>query len=236
MTRTATSASRARPVVLAREHSASAAAEPGRGSSSAPIAHCQRRARALSVVAAGVLQHAEDVVAVEDAEVGVKPTRSPCSRRIRTPSEWKVLTASFAAARPPTSARARSRISSAALLVKVIAAICARRVAGLEQARDLVDDHARLARAGAGEHEARAAQVVDGVELGGFEGAAGDRSALSSPRRRGSGRRPRTASAVGDSATQPRSRAAPRSERRRDAGAAPSAREAAPTIGRDLPR
>ena len=34
-----------------------------------------------------------------------------------------MLTASFAAARPPTSARARSRISAAALLVKVIAAI-----------------------------------------------------------------------------------------------------------------
>jgi hypothetical protein len=34
-----------------------------------------------------------------------------------------VLTASCAAARPPTSARARSRISAAALLVNVIAAI-----------------------------------------------------------------------------------------------------------------
>jgi hypothetical protein len=53
-----------------------------------------------------------------------RPSRSPSSRSMRTPSEWKVLTASFAAARPPTSALARSRISAAALLVKVIAAIC----------------------------------------------------------------------------------------------------------------
>jgi hypothetical protein len=42
---------------------------------------------------------------------------------MRTPSEWNVLTASCAARRPPTSARARSRISAAALLVNVIAAI-----------------------------------------------------------------------------------------------------------------
>jgi len=34
------------------------------------------------------------------------------------------MTANDAAARPPTSARARSRISAAALLVKVIAATC----------------------------------------------------------------------------------------------------------------
>ncbi len=44
---------------------------------------------------------------------------------MRTPSEWKVLIASLPAALPPMSARARSRISAAALLVKVIAAICA---------------------------------------------------------------------------------------------------------------
>ncbi|MBK6863765.1 MAG: hypothetical protein IPG91_09335 [Ideonella sp.] len=45
-----------------------------------------------------------------------------------------------------------------------------RRVARLEQARDLVHDHARLARAGAGEDEAGAAEVVHGGELGGVEG------------------------------------------------------------------
>ena len=54
-----------------------------------------------------------------------RPSRAPSSRNMRTPSEWKVLTASFEAARPPTNALARSRISAAALLVKVIAAICA---------------------------------------------------------------------------------------------------------------
>jgi hypothetical protein len=43
---------------------------------------------------------------------------------MRTPSEWKVLMARSFAARGPTSALARSRISCAALLVKVMAAIC----------------------------------------------------------------------------------------------------------------
>ena len=43
---------------------------------------------------------------------------------MRTPSEWKVLTTRSFAARAPTSAFARSRISAAALLVKVMAAIC----------------------------------------------------------------------------------------------------------------
>ncbi len=52
------------------------------------------------------------------------PTASPSARSMRTPSEWKVLTASSLAARGPISALARSRISAAALLVKVIAAMC----------------------------------------------------------------------------------------------------------------
>ena len=43
---------------------------------------------------------------------------------MRTPSEWKVLIASVRGRALPTSAVARSRISAAALLVKVIAAIC----------------------------------------------------------------------------------------------------------------
>ena len=43
---------------------------------------------------------------------------------MRTPSEWKVLMARSLAARAPTSALARSRISAAALLVKVMAAMC----------------------------------------------------------------------------------------------------------------
>ena len=43
---------------------------------------------------------------------------------MRTPSEWNVLIARSFAARGPTSAFARSRISWAALFVNVIAAIC----------------------------------------------------------------------------------------------------------------
>jgi hypothetical protein len=50
-------------------------------------------------------------------------------------------------------------------LVKVMAAMRAA-PAGLDQARDLVRDDPRLARAGAGQHQAGPAQVVDGVLLG----------------------------------------------------------------------
>jgi hypothetical protein len=48
----------------------------------------------------------------------------PSLRSMRTPRLWKVLTARSLAARGPTRALARSRISCAALLVKVMAAIC----------------------------------------------------------------------------------------------------------------
>ena len=52
-----------------------------------------------------------------------RPSRVPSLRSKRTPSEWKVLTARSFAARGPTSALGRSRISCEGLLVKVIAAI-----------------------------------------------------------------------------------------------------------------
>ena len=57
-------------------------------------------------------------------KLGLRPTRSPSVRSMRTPRLWKVLTARSLAALGPTRALARSRISAAALLVKVMAAIC----------------------------------------------------------------------------------------------------------------
>ena len=70
------------------------------------------------------------------------------------------------AARPPTSAATRSFISPAALLVKVIARICAGvHVARGEQVGDPVGQHPGLARTGAGDDQQRRALVDDGGPL-----------------------------------------------------------------------
>ena len=64
----------------------------------------------------------------------------------------------------------RSRISPAALFVNVTARICARIDAvDVDQARDARGEHARLAGAGAGEHEQRAVDVQHGFALRGIE-------------------------------------------------------------------
>ena len=55
----------------------------------------------------------------------------------------------------PSIFATRSRISPAALLVKVSATMAAGGIAALDQAHDAVRDDARLARAGAGQHEQR---------------------------------------------------------------------------------
>ena len=52
----------------------------------------------------------------------VKPSRSASARRMRTHMEWKVDT-HMPRERVPTSCAKRSRISAAALLVKVMAKI-----------------------------------------------------------------------------------------------------------------
>jgi hypothetical protein len=87
------------------------------------IAHCQRRASALSVEPPASFSTPSTSSLSRMLNCCFRPSRSPSARRIRTPSEWKVLTTSGFAARGPTSALARSRISAAALLVKVMAAI-----------------------------------------------------------------------------------------------------------------
>ncbi len=53
---------------------------------------------------------------------GLRPSTLPSSRTMRTPSAWKVHTTTSLAALP-ISPLARSRISAAALLVKVMAAM-----------------------------------------------------------------------------------------------------------------
>ena len=72
---------------------------------------------------------------------------------MRAQAEWKVIT-HIARARPPTSSSTRSRISAAALLVKVIARISlGSRLPRAHQVGDAVGEHARLARARAGQDE-----------------------------------------------------------------------------------
>ena len=88
------------------------------------MAHCQRLARAMSVVAPASLSWLSTSLLSKMLNWGLRPKRSPSLRNMRTPSEWKVLMASPLAARAPTNALARSRISAAALLVKVMAATC----------------------------------------------------------------------------------------------------------------
>ena len=66
----------------------------------------------------------------------------------------------------PTSPSTRSRISCAALLVNVIARISdGFACAGRDEVRDAVRQHARLARARAGQHQQRAGAVRDRLAL-----------------------------------------------------------------------
>ena len=86
---------------------------------------------------------------------------------MRAQAVWKVISHIARARPPPTICSTRSRISAAALLVKVIARICSGlRVAALHQVGDAVCQHARLAGTGPGEHQQRAAAMHDRRLLG----------------------------------------------------------------------
>jgi hypothetical protein len=166
MTRTATRAS-APPVCAGKAApDASSAAAPLASRPrffQAPIAHCQRQ----GVVgrAAGVFQHAEHVVAVEDAEV--LPEAEPLA----------VAAQHAHTKRMEGADRQRRRGACADQALGALAHLGRRlvgegdrgnlrgRVPCFEQSRDLVHDDARLARAGAGEHEAGSAKVMDRLEL-----------------------------------------------------------------------
>ena len=78
---------------------------------------------------------------------------------------WKVLT-HMVRATGPTRPPIRSFISPAALLVKVMATTsCGCAVVHLDEVGHPVREHARLARARAGEDEQRALEVRDGLAL-----------------------------------------------------------------------
>ena len=101
----------------------------------------------------------------------VKPSRSASARSMRTHMEWKVDT-HMPRERVPTSCARRSRISAAALLVKVMAENLPGRAARclLEDVGDAVGEHARLAGAGAGQHQKRAFRGDDRLALGAVQG------------------------------------------------------------------
>ena len=91
------------------------------------IVHCQLRAVAASVLPPASLRMLVTSALSKMLNWGLSPNTAPLARSMRTPSAWKVqMSTSWAAL--PIRARARSRISAAALLVKVMAAI---RVAGM---------------------------------------------------------------------------------------------------------
>jgi hypothetical protein len=79
-----------------------------------------------------------------------------------------VHTSTSLAARP-IRPLARSRISAAALLVKVMAAMRCGLQPSLDQAPNFVGDDAGFARTGTGQHQARAVHVIDGFLLGQVE-------------------------------------------------------------------
>ena len=123
--------------------------------------------------AAGVLQHAQHVVGVQD-------------RELRLQAEHLAVLAQHAHAqaveggdhqilrRPRAHQRARPLAHFLRRLVgEGDRADLLRGEAGLQQPGDLVRDHPRLARARARQHQTGAVQVVDGFELGGIEGRGG---------------------------------------------------------------
>ena len=86
------------------------------------MAHCQPRAVAASVVPPQSLSRLVMSSVSRMLNCFFSPSTAPSSRSRRTPSAWKVQISTFFASRP-TSWPARSRISAAALLVKVMAAM-----------------------------------------------------------------------------------------------------------------
>ena len=70
-----------------------------------------------------------------------------------------------------SSSPARSCISPAAFFVNVTARIRSGFTAVADQLGDAIGDHARLAGAGAGQHQQRPLERPHGVELGGFRAA-----------------------------------------------------------------
>ena len=85
------------------------------------ICHCQARAWALSKLLPASFNTPSTSSDERMEKFSFNPSLLPSWRSRRTPKAWKVQISTLPAALP-TSLRARSRISAAALLVKVMAA------------------------------------------------------------------------------------------------------------------
>ena len=106
-----------------------------------------------------------------------RPTSSAWLRSIRAATEWKVPSHGMPSIAPPESAPTRSRISRAALLVKVTARIwLGQALAGGDQMGEAGGQRGGLAGAGAGEDEHRpfgrqhrlALRRVQALQIGGL--------------------------------------------------------------------
>ena len=120
------------------------------------IVHCQRRASALSVQAPASFRMPSTSSLSRMLNCCFRPTRSPSlaqdahAERVEGADD-QVLRG----ARPDQRLRALAHLLRR-LVREGDRGDLPRRVAGLQQPRDLVRDHAGLARAGAGQHQARA--------------------------------------------------------------------------------
>ena len=86
--------------------------------------HCRALSFALSASFASSARTAPLSAASKMEKRGLSCRAFASCRRMRAPSAWKVDTLSDSSGWPGSSCFARSRISFAALLVKVMAAIC----------------------------------------------------------------------------------------------------------------
>ncbi len=134
------------------------------------ITHCHWRAVAMSVVPPeAVLQDAGDVVGVQDAELGLEAQHMAVLAHHAHAQGVEGADQHLFGGACQSGALARSRISAAALLVKVMAAMRrGSRPVSIMWAI-FVRDHPRLARARPGQHQAGAIGVVNGLELGEIE-------------------------------------------------------------------
>ena len=127
----------------------------------------------------------------------LSPTSSAWRRSILAPIEWKVPSHCMPSTTPPIRSPMRFFISRAALLVKVTERIShGRAPLGGEDMGDAGGEHARLAGAGAGEHQHRPVERLDGaallgVQLGEIRLAAPGPSPARRCRRDEAGARPR---------------------------------------------
>ena len=122
--------------------------------------------------AAAVFQQAGDVVGVEDAEVLLQAHRFAVFAQQANAQRVKGADQHLARVAPHQLLGALAHFGRG-LVGEGDGGDAVGRQPGLDQPADLVRDHARLARARAGEHQTGAAEVVHGVLLGLVETGAG---------------------------------------------------------------